>query len=73
MPANDGFGLDDDQGGLPIAPNFAQPSPEEPIGGRQFGPLHGATQHAKLVPEREVLQLECGSGLEADETAAADK
>jgi len=26
--------------------------------------LHRATQHAKLVPEREVLQLECGSGFE---------
>ena len=64
VSANDGFRFDDHQGRPPIGPKFAQPNPEEPIGGRQFGPLYGATQHAKLVPEREVLQLECGSGLE---------
>src|SRR6266851_2454080 len=36
VPANDGFGLDDDQGRSPIAPSFAQPRPEESIGGRRF-------------------------------------
>jgi len=71
VPANDGFGLDDDQGELPIAPNFAQPSPEEPIGGRQFGPLHRATQDAELVPKREILKLKSSSRLKAADVAAA--
>ena len=64
VPADDGFRLDDDQGRSPIAPNVAQPSPEESIGGRQFRPLHRSTQDAELVPEREVLQLKGGSRLE---------
>src|ERR1041384_6442405 len=33
VPANDGFGLHDHQGRPPIAPNPAQPSPEQSIGG----------------------------------------
>ena len=61
MPANDGFRLDDDQGRSPIAPNFAEPSPEGLIGGRQFRPLHRTTKDGELVPEREVLQLKVGS------------
>ena len=69
MPADDGFRLDDGQGRSPIAPNFAQPNPEEPIGGRQFGPLHRATP--ELVPEGEVLQLECGSRFEGCRRAGA--
>jgi hypothetical protein len=55
VPADDGFRLDDDQGRSPIPPNVAQPSPEDSIGGRQFRPLHRATQDAKFVPERDVL------------------
>ena len=72
MPANDGLRLDDDQGRSPIAPNFAQPSPEEPIGGCQFRPLHRATQDAELVPEREILQLKCGSRFEGCRRGGGD-
>ena len=43
---------------------LAQPRPYESIGGRQFRPLHRATQNAELVPKREVLQVKCGSGFE---------
>ena len=57
VPANDGFRLDDDQGRSPIAPNFAQPRPSEPIGKSQLWPLHRATQDAELVPECEVFEL----------------
>src|SRR5215469_6940603 len=32
MPANNSFRLDDEQRGLPIAPSFAQPSPQQSIG-----------------------------------------
>jgi len=34
-------------------PNFAQPSPEESIGGCQFRPLHRATQDAELAEARD--------------------
>jgi len=64
MPANDGFRPDDDQGRSPIAPDFAQPSPEEPISGCQFRPLHRATQDAELVPKCKVFQLKGGSRFE---------
>jgi hypothetical protein len=61
---NDGFRPDDDQGRSPIAPDFAQPSPEEPIGGCQFRPLHRATQDAELVPKCQGFQLKGGSRFE---------
>jgi len=64
MPANDGFRPDDDQGRSPIAPDFAQPSPEEPIGGCQFRPPHRATQDAELVPKCQGFQLKGGSRFE---------
>ena len=64
VPANDGFWLDNDQGRSPIAPDCAQPRPEEPIGRRQFRPLYRATQDAELVPKREILQLKSSSRFE---------
>src|SRR5438132_772299 len=39
------------------------------IGGRQFGPLHRATQDSELMPESEILQLECGSRFEGGRRA----
>ena len=73
MPGNDGFRLDDDQGRSPIAPNFAQPIQKKTIGTCQFGPLCRATQNAKLVPEGEVLQLECGSRFEGGRVKCAER
>jgi hypothetical protein len=57
VPANDRFRFDDDQGRSPIAPDFAQPAPEESISGCQFRPFHRTTQDAELVSECEVFQL----------------
>jgi hypothetical protein len=35
--------------------------PKESIVRRKFGALHGAQENTKVVPERQVLQLERGS------------
>jgi hypothetical protein len=72
VPANDGFRLDDDQGRSPIAPDCAQPRPEEPIGGSQLRPLHRATQDAELVPKCDILQLKGSSDLKAADAATAN-
>ena len=64
VPSDHGFGLDDDECGAPVSPHSAQPSPEQPVEGCQPGLLHRTMQNAELVPERKVLQLESGSGLE---------
>jgi len=72
MPANDGFRLDNDQGRSPIAPDCAQPRPEEPIGGHQFRPLYRATQDAELVPKREILQLKSSSRFEGCRRGGGD-
>jgi hypothetical protein len=64
VPANNGFRFDDDQGRSPIAPDFAQPRPEESISGCQFRPLHRATQYAELVSECDVFQLKGSSRFE---------
>src|SRR4051794_25801490 len=49
VPAKDGCRLDDHQHRPPIAPNLAQPSPEQSIGRRQFRSLHRAAQDAELL------------------------
>ena len=39
MPGDNCFGLDDRQGGFPVAPQAKQPDPEDSISGRQFQPF----------------------------------
>src|SRR5262249_2751186 len=58
MPADDGRGFDDKDAGLPVAPDGAQPSPQESIRRSQFRSLDGALQNAELMAEREDLQLQ---------------
>ena len=36
MPGDNGFSLDDHQGGFPVAPHASQPHPEDPVGWRQL-------------------------------------
>ena len=36
MPGDNGFRLDDHQGGSPVAPHASQPDPEDPVGWRQL-------------------------------------
>jgi len=42
---------------LPIVPECAQPSPQEPIRRGQFGSLDGALQNAELMAKGEDLEL----------------
>ena len=57
MPAQDGGGFDDENAGLPVLPDGAEPDPQQSIRFRQFRALHGALKDADLVPQRENLQL----------------
>ena len=57
MPGDNCFGLDDHQGGFPVAPHAPQPDPEDSISGRQFQPFGSRTpQDGKLLPQGEVFQ-----------------
>ena len=58
VPADDGRGFDDEDAGLPIVPDCAQPSPPEPIRRGQFGSLDGALQNAELMAKGEDLELQ---------------
>ena len=64
MPGNSSQGLDDQLGGRNAsrARLRTQPRPQEPILGGELRLLDRTTQDAELVPKREVLQLEGGSG-----------
>jgi hypothetical protein len=62
VPADDGRGFDDQDAGLPVVPDGAQPGPEEPIRRSQFRSLDGALQNGELMAEREDLELKRGFG-----------
>jgi hypothetical protein len=72
VPGNHGIRFDDDQSGSPLVPHGAQPFPEDSIGRRQFWPLDGSMENAKLVPQREVLQMERGPRLKVADAARAN-
>src|SRR5215831_2280267 len=57
VPADDGRGFDDKDAGLPVVPDCAEPSPQEPICRGQFGSLDGALQNAELMAKGEHLEL----------------
>jgi len=57
MPGDNGFRLDDHQGGFPVAPHATQPDPEDPVGGRQpQASWSRPTQDGELLPQGEVFQ-----------------
>src|SRR6266436_1021981 len=57
MPGDNCFGLDDHQGGFPVAPHAPQPDPEDSISGRQFQPFGSRTpQDSELLPQGEVKE-----------------
>src|SRR5215813_2803053 len=57
MPGDNGFSLDDHQGGFPVAPHASQPDPEDSISGRQFQPFGSRTpQDGELLSQGEVFQ-----------------
>ena len=63
MPGDNGFSLDDHQGGFPVAPQAKQPDPEDSISGRQFQPFGSRTpQDGELLPQGEVFQSQLARG-----------
>src|SRR6266446_3844344 len=57
MPGDNGFSLDDHQGGFPVAPRASQPDPEDPVGWRQPQAFWSRpTQDGELLPQGEVFQ-----------------
>ena len=64
MPAEDGFGLDDDQARPPALPQAGEPDPEDPVSPMEPRALHRAREDDDLMAESEVLCDECGAALE---------
>lgn len=64
MPADNGGGLDDGQSCLPMVPNRAQPSPQEPVSDGQLRTFDGALQDADLMAQGEDLELKRSSAPE---------
>src|SRR6185312_1257940 len=58
MPGDYCFRLNDQKSGSPAILSAAQPGPKKPICRSELRPLHRALQDSKLVPQREILQLE---------------
>src|SRR5215469_6726747 len=57
MPGDNGFSLDDQQGGFPVAPHASQPHPEAPVGWRQLQACWSRPpQEGELLPQGEVFQ-----------------
>src|ERR1700722_18253922 len=52
---------DDNERGTPVAPDSAQPGPQEPIRHSQFRLLHRPTQNTELVTKSDVLLFKGGS------------
>ena len=57
MPGDNGFRLDDHQGGFPVAPHASQPDPEDPVGWRQLQAFWSRPpQDGELLSQGEVFQ-----------------
>jgi hypothetical protein len=50
MPADDGFGLDDDESFAPTGPATAEGNPKDPVQPVQLGPWTLALAHGELLP-----------------------
>jgi hypothetical protein len=56
MPGHDRFGLDDDQGRTPVAPEAGQPAPLQAVRRGQFRAFSlEALQHSDWVAQSQVL------------------
>ena len=58
MPAQNGFGPDDEQGSLPVRPRPGKEEPEESIAVPKFRPSLMSTEDGELLAEGEILQRE---------------
>ena len=61
-PRDDGLGLHDHDSISPAGPDAGEPCPEESIGLTKLWSPRSATQHGKLVSQRQILQLQIYSG-----------
>jgi len=57
MPTDQRRQLHSDRTRLPILPDRRQPSPKEPISGRQLRPLHRPLQNTELMTKGQNLKL----------------
>jgi hypothetical protein len=59
MPADDRFGLDDDERRTPLRPDLREPDPQQPVEARQpkSTPMR-SFKDLELMPERENLELQ---------------
>ena len=55
MPLDDGFGLDDGQGGSPVGPEAGEPRPEDPVAWPQSRAFDGVLEDGNLLSQCEVL------------------
>ena len=66
MPADEGFGLHDDQDVGPTGPEAAEGGPEEPVQGIQGWPRPFAFEHGDLLSEGEDFEGRIGPTAEED-------
>ena len=64
MPSQDGLGLYDEEGVLPISPGTGQEQPKESISPAQFWPANLSLQNGQLLSKNEVFQGEVRAQLE---------
>src|SRR6266404_8258524 len=55
MPGDNGFGLEQHQGLLPIRPKAPQANPKQSVGAAEFGFASLAFEHNELVPQGQIL------------------
>jgi len=65
MPSNNGLGLYNEEGVLPIIPRTGQEQPKESISALQFWPADLSLQNGQLLSKREVFQSEFRAQLES--------
>ena len=70
MPSDDGLGLDEEQGLLPVGPEARQAHPKQSVGGPEFGFGRLPIEDCELMSERQVFKRQSGMGLEAGEQRA---
>ena len=74
MPADDGFGRDDDEGPLPSRPDPPSDYPEELIEKPETRARMSTLQHDELLTQSEILEKETlPPAKEADQHAEAQK
>jgi hypothetical protein len=73
MPSDDGLGLEEEQGVLPVWPEAPQANPKQAIRRAEFGFAGLAAEHGELMPEGQILQREAGMGLEEREQGPQER